>query len=138
METKQKKHRWLTVTTPKDTTPSELVSCMQIHMGRSYSSRIRGYTFEFTGKDMQYHPHIHILYDNHTQPQKSQLLRDLAKDFKVLPNFVENCTEGIKSSKRYFERINYLKGEKKESKIEMVNKDNQIREENNIKNYYLM
>lgn len=93
------------------------------------------FCYEFFGKELQYHPHIHMLveaYPNGKIIPKSTILRDLSRALKVNNNFID-----IKSEPwLYNTRRSYILGDKKEEKKEQLNMDKEYRLKNNIDEYY--
>ena len=95
------------------------------------------FCFEFSNKQLKWHPHIHILRKGKA-PKGGyvRVRRDFARFFKVKPNFVDTAA----SSERevYNTRLNYIKGEKSMEKQDQVMLDRSIRKKIEIENYYLI
>lgn len=77
--------------------------------------------------------HVHILKKGIYN--KTKLIRDMSRKFKVAPNFI-NVKKGTNESD-YRNRLNYIKGDKTdEDKKENSIKDQIWRKENNIQDVY--
>lgn len=82
------------------------------------------------------HPHIHMLvepYANGKIIPKSTIIRDLSRAFKLKSNYVDVASEPW----NYNKRRGYIMGDKKDEKKELVEKDREYREKNNIDEYYI-
>lgn len=81
------------------------------------------------------HLHIHILT---TQPyNKTKIIRDLSRRFKVTANYID--VRRSKSTADYNNRANYIRGCKSSTeKSELVEKDVEWRKTNNLENYYML
>lgn len=80
-------------------------------------------------------PHVHILADVNATARANALVSRLAKLYEVKDNFVEckiSCNNVLNSH-----RQEYIRGEKKDSKLCNVEKDIKDREVLNIPNFYL-
>ena len=131
----KKSHRFITVSVSKEKQPKDVEALMERFIAKhNYSCNIECYTLEFTNAEMEYHPHIHILFNGTDKPQKGNLIRDFSRCFKVESNFVD-----IRSSNDpllYEKRRKYIYGQKQNIKEEQVKQDIKIRKEHNILSYY--
>lgn len=74
---------------------------------------------EFYREGGQYHPHLHIFVD--CKVPKGKVIRDLARTFKIEPQFVD-----VKCRDRQ-QHWDYINGKKQESKQEDMAKDDEVR-----------
>lgn len=125
------KWRWVTISCKPTLQPVEMAELVaSVVKNKPY--RKYAYTLEFYGKELQYHPHIHLLYEINGS-KRSADIKQFMRKFGVANNFVD-----IKeiSEKELKDKLCYIKGEKQESKIEQVEKDILLKQKNNLKNYY--
>jgi len=66
-----------------------------------------------------YRPHIHLMMETKAKPHR--IIETIAKNFKINKNFIE-CKNN-KNDNLYTEHIQYIKGEKTDSKLELVERD---------------
>lgn len=76
--------------------------------------------------------HIHILKEK--TYTKSKIIRDMARRFKVAPNFIDVATG--RDPVLYNTRLDYVLGNKTDKKMEDVEKNKVWRKENKIKDVY--
>lgn len=132
----KKPHRFITVSLPKATEPTEMAESWKTFLGKkSYASQFTGYTLEFTNQELGYHPHIHALLVGTKSPQKHRLIRDITSHFKIESNYVDIKTGT--EPELYQTRLDYIKGEKQDKKKKQIAKDDEIRASNNLKSYYI-
>lgn len=125
------KWRWVTISVKPTMQPATMAElAASVTKNKPYIKY--AYTLEFTGKENQYHPHIHLLYEINGS-KKSADIKQFMRKFGVAHNFVDINEISEKELK---DKLCYIKGEKQESKLEQVEKDILIRKENNLKNYY--
>lgn len=89
---------------------------------------------EFYGKDLQYHPHIHLLMKTQKKLDRKRIIDKLSKMFDVAPNFIDYKFGSTKLM--YNKRLAYIQGDKTETKSAQLIKDEKFRVENNIKSHY--
>lgn len=131
----KKSHRFITVSINKEKQPKGVALLMEKFIAKhKYSVDIECYTLEFTNADMQYHPHIHILMNGSKTPQKSNIIRDFSRCFKIEKNFVDIQTSN--DPILYETRRKYVFGEKQDIKEKQVKKDKEIREKHNLLSHY--
>ncbi len=95
-----------------------------------------GFCFEFSNKQLKWHPHIHILRKGKApKGGYSRVRRDLSRFFKVKENFVDTASSSDREL--YNTRLRYLQGDKAMEKQDQVMLDRSIRKEIEIENYYL-
>lgn len=112
---KAQSYRFVTISYPKELNPEDLVLRVRKWQSTKWSwgaNRIQ--RFEFTGKQ-GYHPHIHMMI--FTSKKKSQIIKELSNKTKLESNFID-ILDG-----RYLEHINYIKGQKQESKQAQMEAD---------------
>jgi hypothetical protein len=131
----KKSHRFITVSVNKEIKPKDLGLLMERFISKhNYSMNIECYTLEFTNAEMEYHPHVHILFNGTDKPQKGNIIRDFSRLFKIDTNFID-----IKSSNDpllYETRRKYIYGEKQNIKEKQVKQDMEIRKTNKLLSYY--
>lgn len=131
----KKSHRFITVSVKKDASPKDLADSMEKFIRKhNYSFNIECYTLEFTNAEMEYHPHVHILFNGTDKPQKGNIIRDFSRLFKIESNFVDVQTSN--DPLLYETRRKYIFGEKQSLKTQQVKKDMEIRKTNNLLSYY--
>ena len=124
----QKKHQFITVALP--TEKINLVKLKKTISKLNYEYLENGYlTVEFYSGKQKENLHLHILKDGIYN--KTKLIRDMSRKFKVSDNFV-NVKKGTTESD-YYNRLSYLRGEKvDEQKKENSELDRIWREKNDI------
>ncbi|AXH77523.1 MAG: putative replication initiation protein [Circoviridae sp.] len=131
----KKSHRFITVSVKKDANPKDLATFMERFIRKhNYSQNIEVYTLEFTNAEMEYHPHIHILFNGTDKPQKGNIIRDFSRLFKIEPNFIDIQTSN--DPLLYEKRRQYCFGEKQNIKEKQVKQDMEIRKANNLLSHY--
>lgn len=81
------------------------------------------------------HLHIHILRKG--VYNKSKIIRDLSRKFKVSSNYID--VRKSSSTADYQNRSNYIRGNKCDNeKLECVEKDIEWRKTENLENYYVL
>ena len=89
---------------------------------------------EFYGKELQFHPHIHLLIRTLKKLDKKRIISKLTKHFTIKNNFVDY--EFSNSPMMYNKRDEYIQGIKKSEKAEQVKLDSAFRALNNIPQFY--
>lgn len=125
-----KKHMFITISLPKKMYDykalPELISNFQNdYMEGSY------FCIEFAGKEMQFHPHIHMIIPRLVD--RTRLIRDLSTKFNIGKNFVDI---GIRDHSLYSTRLDYIKGNKCQNKMEQVEEDKCQRKIYDLSNFY--
>ena len=123
--------RYITITLPKDTKPKDVYnSIRKLVLNKPFKEHV--YCMEFTGKDMQYHPHIHMIYKKVGKPSHDN--KAISRKFKIKDNYIdfknnidENQLKGI---------LPYIMGLKTKDKMVQVDEDIKILKKNNLKKYY--
>ena len=126
------RHQFITVALPNEYCLSTLKKNL-INISYSYlnNALARVENFSKSGENL----HIHILKKGNYQ--KSKIIRDLSRTFKVAPNFIDVVSS--KSSVKYFNTLAYIKGEKKDDeKMENVMLDQKWRLDNEIDEIYYL
>lgn len=127
-----KKHHFITISLD----PKKLIIPDELNPKFKYKYLDESiFCYEFFGKELQFHPHIHMLveaYDNGKIIPKSTIVRDFSRALKVDNNFIDVKSEPW----LYNKRRAYILGDKKEEKMEQINMDREYRLKNNIDEYY--
>lgn len=92
------------------------------------------WSFEFYGKDLKFHPHIHLLIKTTKKLNRKRIIEKLSSQFNVAPNFIDYKTGNNKHL--LTKRVNYIKGIKSSIKDAQINADQKFRDEKNIKDFY--
>lgn len=77
-------------------------------------------------------PHIHLFLLTKHRPNR--IITNLAKEFNMQPNFIEVKT--YRNNTLWEEHINYITGNKQDSKLELVKQDDIDREQLGIPKYF--
>ncbi len=94
------------------------------------------WVFEFYGKDLKYHPHLHLLINiPKMKLDKQRIIKRFSKLFNVKTNFVDYRYGNSKHL--YYKRLNYITGNKTDKKKEQVLADTKFRLKHNIQNHYI-
>ncbi len=125
-------HQFITVALPNEYCLSTLKhNLMNISYSYLTNALARVENFSNVGENL----HIHILKKGNYQ--KSKIIRDLSRTFKVDKNFIDVVSS--KSTVKYFNTLRYIKGEKvDEEKMENVELDKQWRQDNYIDEIYYL
>ena len=92
--------------------------------------------FEFYGKELQFHPHIHLLIKTKKKLDKKRIISKIAKKLKIKENFIDYQ---FSNSKLLFQkRENYIKGNKTSLKNNQLIKDAEFRYNHDIQDFYKM
>lgn len=128
------KHQFITIALPTEKT--DLSKLKKVISKINYEYLENAYlTVEFYSGLKKENLHIHILKQGIYN--KTKLIRDLSRKFKVSDNFV-NVKKGT-NKKDYENRLAYLKGEKKdELKKENCELDREWREKNGFQQIYYL
>lgn len=125
------KWRYITITLPKDKQPKEVFKLISsLSKNKPFKEHI--YCMEFTGAEMQYHPHIHMVYT-----KVGKLCHDdkaILRKFKIDKNYLD-YSNNI-DEKQLKGILMYIMGLKQKDKMEQVNKDIDILKKNNLRKYY--
>lgn len=125
------KWRWVMISCKPDMQPAKLAELAE-SVVKNKPFRKYAYCLEFTGEKQQYHPHVHLLYEiNDSKPSAD--IKQFMRKFDTINNCV-NIDEIMENQLK--EKLCYIKGEKQESKLWQVKLDKEIREKNNIKDFY--
>lgn len=92
------------------------------------------WVIELFGKELKFHPHIHLLIRTTKTLDRKRIIAALAKSFKLKSNFVDYVFGTNKHL--YQKRLSYVKGLKTDSKNLQCNADAEFREKNDIQCYY--
>ncbi len=130
-ETGSTKYRWITISLPKESTPKEIYLKIS-SLVKNKPFRKHAYCMEFFGKDEQYHPHIHMVYERVGKPSHDN--KAILRKFDIKPNFLDY--QEINSD-RLEEKLKYIKGDKQLDKLDQVEKDEILLKNNNLEKYYL-
>lgn len=129
---KSNRHIFITISlNPKKFKPESIVDwipdlpCIQNHAI---------WCFEFFGKNLKFHPHIHLLIKTNKKLDKKRIIKKLSSQFKINENFIDYKTGNNKHL--LTKRVNYIKGIKTCIKDACLNADQKYRDEKNIKDFY--
>ncbi len=124
------KHQFITVALPNEyclSTLNKILSNLEYSYLNNALARVEN--FSKSGENL----HIHILKKGNYQ--KSKIIRDMSRTFKVAPNFIDVVSS--KSNTKYFNTLAYINGEKvDQEKMENVELDKQWRLDNEIPEIY--
>lgn len=126
-------HYWIGINPPPGT-----VTVLQLYQKTEqlfarYKMFEKGYLYCIeTHTENGLRPHIHMIIRD-TRPKPSRVAETLAKHYKISENSIERkkYSEGI----LYAEHVEYIKGNKKASKLDFVQNDEKILSEYNIPKY---
>ena len=90
--------------------------------------------FEFFGKDLQYHPHIHLLFRTNKKLDRKRIINKLSRMLEIKSNFIDY--EFSTSKILYKKREEYIKGIKTDNKEEQIQKDNEFRDNYELLPFY--
>lgn len=121
---KGKTHRWIGINPPcGDHEFKDLYDKLNNLELANYQAVVEAHT------ELGFRPHIHmILYDIDTRPNR--IITKLSKHFKCATNFIE-----CKTSNKLTEHLEYLKGNKKDEKKELVKQDIALRTQMGIPHF---
>jgi len=125
-------HQLITVALPNNYDLNALKNILESGLQYQYldTALARVERFSDGGK---HNLHVHILKKGNYQ--KSKIIRDLSRKFKVKPNFID--VRSSKSSVKYHNSLNYIHGEKiDEAKLADVELDMIWRQENGFAEIY--
>lgn len=108
-------YRFITISYPKSLNPTQFVEAIRKWQSTKWkwgSQRLQ--RLEFTGAE-GYHPHIHMMVFTNKKP--SQIVKELSSKTKLKPNFIDVLNG------RYKEHLEYIKGQKRESKLAQMASD---------------
>ncbi len=112
---KIQKYSFVTISYPKKVNPQELIDKVRKWQATKWkwgSNRLQ--RFEFTG-EFGYHPHIHMMI--FTSKKRSQIIKELSSKTKLATNFID-VLDG-----RYQDHMDYIKGNKQDSKAKQMEAD---------------
>lgn len=125
---------WATVSCPKEYDPATMVkNTNRLLKSKQFADSMC--VLEFTGKEKQYHPHLHLLFSE--KQLKNKNLRDIGRIFNVNhknPHFIDYKT--LTARDAIDEKIQYIKGEKQDDKHEQIANDKIIRTDNDIPEFF--
>lgn len=125
-----KAYRWLTIALPNSYTPKKVFEKIsQLVKNKPFKEYL--YCMEFAGKDGNYNPHIHLLYRKIDKPNRDD--KAICRKFKIEDHFIHKVNI---SENNLNEKIEYIVGNKKQEKMDQVERDIKILKENNLKKYY--
>lgn len=127
----EKPHWFITIALPNDRNPIDMVDITKNLERHAYMSNYC-FSIEFFSKSGE-NQHIHILVWG-SKVNKTKTIRDFSRKYDVSANFID-----IKYSKKatdFNNRLNYLKGNKDETKMESVKKDQDKRRELGLLDFY--
>ena len=100
---------------------------------KSFGDREIKFCLEFYGKELEMHPHAHVLIKGNGM-DKAKIIRAFSRGFDIKPNFIDY--KGGKKHDLYQKRVNYINGDKVERKQKQIEADEKFRVKNNINNIY--
>lgn len=125
---------WTTISCPKDTDPPTMLKKTERLMkSKQYSDCMA--VLEFTGKEKQYHPHLHLLFSE--KQLKNKNLRDIGRIFGVNhknPHFVDYKTLTAKDAIE--EKKKYIQGDKQDLKLSQIEGDKLLRQQHGIPEFF--
>lgn len=127
------RHIFLTISLPLNYNLEKLRTFTPMHLGMGGKVF---WVYEFYGKNLQYHPHIHLLWQTNTKLDRKRIINKVAKYFSIEKNFVDyqyGCYKHL-----YNKRLDYISGIKRTEKKEQLDKDKEFREQNNLDCYYAL
>lgn len=125
---------WTTISCPKDYDPPTMAKKTERLLKSKQFADSLG-VLEFTGKEDQYHPHLHLLFSE--KQLKNKNLRDIGRIMGVNhknPHFVDYKTLTAKDA--IDEKIKYIQGDKQELKMSQIEGDKVVRAENGIPDFF--
>jgi len=130
-ETTTYQWRYITITLPKELKPPDISKKIkQLVLNKPFKEHI--YCLEFTGKEKQYHPHIHMLYRKISKPSHDN--KAICRKFKIQNNYIDYVNNI--DEKQLKDIMPYIMGVKSKDKMEQVENDIKILKENDLKKYY--
>lgn len=127
----EKPHWFITIALPNDRNPVDMVDITKNLSKHAYMANYC-FSIEFFSKSGE-NQHIHILVWG-SKVNKTKTIRDFSRKYDVSANFID-----IKHSKKaqdYANRLNYIKGNKDETKMESVSQDRAKRRELDLLDFY--
>lgn len=125
---------WITISCPKDYSPATMLKKTQrLLKSKQFSDCMC--VLEFTGKEQQYHPHLHLLVNE--KQAKNKNLRDIGRVFDINyknSKFVDY--KSLKTRSAIEEKIKYIHGDKQDLKKLQVEKDEFVRSSNDIPDFF--
>lgn len=129
-------HTFITISLPAEDFEKDFSDDVKKCMNRN-SAMLNGnsymFNLEFFGKKGELHPHTHILIKGGGM-DKSKIIRAFSRQFKIKDNFVD--VQRSDCGRLYAQRVGYIKGEKQESKMKGVEKDDEFRKKYGIDKFY--
>lgn len=127
------RHIFITVSLPTEVDLEEVVSFDFDKLKLEAKEAV--WVFEFYGKDLKYHPHLHMLVNiPKMKLDKQRIIKRISKLFNVKTNFVDYRYGN--SHHLYLKRFTYLTGKKTDKKKEQVLADEKFRLKHNISRSY--
>lgn len=127
----EKPHWFITIALPNERDPLDMVQITKDLERHKYMSNYC-FSIEFFSKSGE-NQHIHILVWG-DKVNKTKTIRDFSRKYDISPNFID-----IKFSRKqtdFNNRLNYIKGNKEDSKMESVEKDRVKRAELDLLDFY--
>lgn len=133
----KKPHSLVTLSLPKEEYQKDFSDEIKKCINRNQSMMNNNdyiFNLEFYGKKSdEIHPHAHILIKGGGM-DKSKIIRAFSRHFKIQKNFID--IQRSEDEVLYLKRLDYIKGIKKDEKMEYVQKDEEFREKHGILKYY--
>lgn len=130
-------HSLVTISLPKEEYQKDFSNEIKSCINRNQSMMNNNdyiFSLEFYGKKSdEIHPHAHILIKGGGM-DKSKIIRAFSRHFKIQKNFID--IQRSEDEILYLKRIDYIKGLKKDEKMEYCKKDELFREKHGILKYY--
>ena len=121
---------FLTLNFEPNASTREIHNKIKLIVLRKHYLKDKDIVYNFENTD---HVHCHMLIKGETT-QPSKLIRDMSRIFKINKNYVD-CKNSTNED-LYQTRLNYIKGIKKTSKTEAVEKDKVWRSKQCLEEYY--
>ena len=131
-ELKMKEYLLITISLPISMEINEITKKMEKLKNNKPFQDWLIYTYEFTGKQMKYHPHIHVIISK--KQNLKRYITNVSNTFKIKTNFVD--IQAV-ANHELQDKFDYIKGEKKQAKMQQVEEDQKIRKKNNLNDYYI-
>jgi len=138
-------HQLITISLPPTHTP-KFIKALHDN-GHPIWDYVQGksiYTYEFWGKELQYHPHIHWIFQgNLPRGAAARVIRDFSSYYGVTTNFVD-IGQRSKMRECYESRVSYIKGEKcigcpeLDPTLEQLDKDRETRRDIDLSQFYYL
>lgn len=131
-ELKMKEYLLITISLPVSMEINEIIKKMEKLKTNKPFQEWLIYTYEFTGKQMKYHPHIHVIISK--KQNIKRYITNVSNTFKIKTNFVD--IQAV-ANHELQDKVKYIRGDKKQEKMEQVEEDQKIRKKYNLEDYYI-